>query len=330
MSIDYGSDESFISNYNKLKSAEKMGILYGVSKTSILNHAKKIGYNVRDSKNYKLSQEDKEEILRSYYYKTSGELAKEYNVSRGMITKLWYDNNLTGKEKSRKYYLGNPDYFKNIDTEEKAYFLGFIAADGCIYDTEDSRQTRVRIGISKVDKEILEKLQKELNTNKPINEFIKNNKEYSSLEISSQIIGDDLKKLGLVARKTYKKTWVELDSIFLQNAFIRGYFDGDGSITGKIQKNQLSKVHVTISGFKDNLEFFKRYLEFINISSTFIQDKRIEKYSISQPFGFLTFTSKENKYLFLDSIYPDNSSVYLTRKFNKALTYKNLYREESK
>ena len=54
MSVDYGSDESFILNYNELKSAEKMGILYGVSKTSILNHAKKIGYNVRDNKNYKL------------------------------------------------------------------------------------------------------------------------------------------------------------------------------------------------------------------------------------------------------------------------------------
>ena len=228
MSIDYGSEESFISNYNKLKSAEKMDILYGVSKTSILNHAKKIGYNVRDSKNYKLSQEDKEEILRSYYYKTSGELAKEYNVSRGMITKLWYDNNLTGKEKSRKYYLNNPNYFENINTEEKAYFLGFIAADGCIYDPKDSRQTIIRIGISKTDKEILEKFQKELGTNKPITEIVRNNKEYSSLEISSQIIGDDLKELGLTPRKTYKKTWVELDNIFLQNAFIRGYFDGDG------------------------------------------------------------------------------------------------------
>ena len=27
----------------------------------------------------------------------------------------------------------NKDYFKNIDNEEKAYWLGFIAADGCIY-----------------------------------------------------------------------------------------------------------------------------------------------------------------------------------------------------
>lgn len=330
MSVDYGSDESFILNYNELKSAEKMGILYGVSKTSILNHAKKIGYNVRDNKNYKLSQKDKEEILKDYYTKTSTELAKEYNVSRGMITKLWYDNNLSGKEKSRRYYLNNPNYFENINTEEKAYFLGFIAADGCIYDSKDSRQTIIRIGISKTDKEILEKFQKELGTNKPIKELVRNNKEYSSLEISSQIIGDDLKKLGLTVRKTYKKTWVELDNIFLQNAFIRGYFDGDGSINGEIQKNHLSKVNITISGFKDNLDFFKKYLNSINISSTFIQDKRIEKYSISQPFGFLTFTNKENKYLFLDNIYPDNSSIYLTRKFNKALAYKNFYREELK
>ena len=95
--IDFGSDESFIQKYEELKSSRKMGEFYHCDKKSILNHAKKIGYDVNSNKNYKLSLEDKQYILEHYYDMTSTELANKFNVSRGMITKIWYDNNCLGK-----------------------------------------------------------------------------------------------------------------------------------------------------------------------------------------------------------------------------------------
>lgn len=95
--INWGSDEDFIKNYQKLKSSRKMGELYNCDKSSVLNHAKKIGFDVKTVQTYKLSEEDKQNIIEQYQLKTSNELAKEYNVSRGMITKLWYDANLKGK-----------------------------------------------------------------------------------------------------------------------------------------------------------------------------------------------------------------------------------------
>lgn len=95
--IDFGSDESFIQKYEELKSSRKMGEFYHCDKKSVLNHAKKIGYNVNNNKNYKLSLEDKQYILEHYYNMTSTELANKFNVSRGMITKIWYDNNCLGK-----------------------------------------------------------------------------------------------------------------------------------------------------------------------------------------------------------------------------------------
>ena len=95
--IDWGSDNEFIKNYQELKSSRKMGELYHCDKTSVLNHAKKIGFDVKSVQSYKLSQEDKENIIKQYQAKTSNELAKEYNVTRGMITKVWYDANLKGK-----------------------------------------------------------------------------------------------------------------------------------------------------------------------------------------------------------------------------------------
>ena len=92
------NEETFIKNYEILKSAKKMGELYGCSSTAILNYCKKIQYNPNENKQYKLNDADKEDIINSYYTSSSTELAKKYNVSRGMITKLWHDNNLFGKE----------------------------------------------------------------------------------------------------------------------------------------------------------------------------------------------------------------------------------------
>ena len=95
--INWGYDEDFIKKYYELKSSRKMGDFYNCDKTSVLNHAKKIGFDVNLVQNYKLSKEDKEKIKQMYNIKTSTELAKEFNVSRGMITKIWYDANLKGK-----------------------------------------------------------------------------------------------------------------------------------------------------------------------------------------------------------------------------------------
>lgn len=104
--IDWGSNEDFIKKYEELKSSRKMGEYYNCNKTSVLNHAKAIGYDVNSNKQYKLSLQDKKDIIKNYNIKTSNQLAKQYNVSRGMITKIWYDNNLFGKQtKSNPYFI---------------------------------------------------------------------------------------------------------------------------------------------------------------------------------------------------------------------------------
>ena len=96
--IDFGSNEIFIKNYKELKSSRKMAELYNCNKTSILNHAKKINYDVNSNKKYKLSIKDKEYIKQNYNNMTSTQLAQKFKVSRGMITKIWYDAGLSGKQ----------------------------------------------------------------------------------------------------------------------------------------------------------------------------------------------------------------------------------------
>ena len=49
----------------------------------------------------------------------------------------------------------NHSYFDVIDTEYKAYILGFIFADGCIVDNFNGRQKSLRIEIIETDGYIL-------------------------------------------------------------------------------------------------------------------------------------------------------------------------------
>lgn len=92
------SNEEFISLYNSLKSAKKMANYFNCHENTILNHAKKISYKPKPNNHSKLTQTQKDEIIKEYYTSTSNELAEKYNVSRGMITKIWFDNGLFGKE----------------------------------------------------------------------------------------------------------------------------------------------------------------------------------------------------------------------------------------
>lgn len=92
------SDDEFIAAYEELKSAQKVGELFGCSGTAVLQRAHKIGYDPNSNKEYKLSDTDKQIIIDSYFDSSSTELATKYNVSRGMITKLWHDAGLLNKE----------------------------------------------------------------------------------------------------------------------------------------------------------------------------------------------------------------------------------------
>lgn len=304
-----------------------MSKLYNKSETAIRKHAHQIGFDIKQLRQGKLSYEDKQIIINSYYTKTSTELAKQFNVSRGMITKLWKDNNLFGKE-SRQYVFEKQDYFHTIDTEEKAYFLGFIAADGCIYKPKDGRQIIIRIGIVEKDIEILENFRQAIKTNKPIQHQIGlgNKQNTVALELSSDQMGEDLINLGIVPCKSYLQTWVNLSyNSKIQNAFIRGYFEGDGSISSNFDIHNLHSVGITISGYKSNLLNFAKYLLKQGISSVFIEDKRENKYTLqTDVFGSLTFVNKINKIKFLELIYPQNCSLYLTRKFILSEKFKNL------
>lgn len=135
---------------------------------------------------------------------------------------------------NRKYRL-NHDYFENIDSEEKAYFLGFIFADGCV--SLSNNNFLLRIEIHKDDIEILEKFKISISSTSPI-KFNKN-KNSVNIRLFSKKLIKDLIATGCVERKSLILKFPDNKIVpdIMINHFMRGYFDGDGSLKISSRKN---------------------------------------------------------------------------------------------
>lgn len=293
-----------------------MGKLYNCNKTTILNYAKQIGYVNKCI----LTEEDKLDIINQYENKTSTELANKYNVSISLIAKIWRTNNLFGKNKRR--YPFNYNYFEVINSPDKAYFLGLIAADGNVFKREnENTQAIIKLCLQKEDKYILEIFKTYINSEQPLYTQEKKNKTYTnyhySLELVSDKMASDLSKYNIIPSKTYNYEMIILSRKCMSHYF-RGYFDGDGSI---ICSNNMwhspSQYHISIAGFEHNLQKMKEYLENeLNILSTVIIDNRQNKYKM--PFGSLNFVNIKEKYKFIQYIYEDCRDIFISRKKYKA------------
>ena len=86
------------------------------------------------------SQEQIEDILNRYENNESqSKIGEHYGVSRTVIKRVLTENQEKVHLRKRTLkYKGKYDIFENIDTVEKAYWLGFLAADGCNYEREEN------------------------------------------------------------------------------------------------------------------------------------------------------------------------------------------------
>ena len=220
-----------------------------------------------------------------------------------------------GIYKSNNNNTKNIDFFKKIDTEEKAYWLGFIYADGCIVDNFNS-QYRYRVNISSIDKDHLSKIAKIFDRkiytriNKTTN-LCDHETTIYRLDISNKNIWEDLQNLDIQMNKSNSTNTNVLNFIpdELKCHFIRGVFDGDGSIVKDNINNAKSKF--SISGQIYILKKIQEILVLqIGVSENIINKKtQGEVYQLQ--YGGLNQVNKIYRYLYMFA------SIYLERKKNK-------------
>ena len=229
-----------------------------------------------------------------------------YNYFR---KKGWERNGKGGK----RIYNVNENFFKCINTEEKAYILGFICADGHI------EKDRLAITVSVKDKDILEKIKKALNSNHPIKEVEKENPYQNTdrkklllleLKVNSVELVKPLFNMGLTTNKTYTLDSSILKYIpkYLMRDFLRGYFDGDGNVFFGVRYTSGYKYNINVCGNEDFLlNSFQTYFPSKNKLYKDLYSKQCYVWKISQKDKVKDFMY----YLYF------NSSIFLQRKYNE-------------
>lgn len=222
-----------------------------------------------------------------------------------------------GLKKPDKYFY-NHRFFQFIDTEEKAYWLGFIYADGWVRKTNAGAE--LGISLQSGDVKHLLKFNRSINGNISIVDRTRpfciegrtGVSTCSTIRLYSTDMVNDLIRHGVVPNKSDKIQFPYLSSKFLMLAFIRGFFDGDGCIMEQTKRKAITCNFTTIS--KNFIEDLRKWLyENIGVSSYIVQEKRHN--DKNKTCYRLYIKGLENSYIFTSSIY-DNANIYLNRKYN--------------
>ena len=245
------------------------------------------------------------------------DIVKEYNASREGLNKFLRKNNFKfdySSKRMRKYTL-NEHYLDKIDTQEKAYFLGFMYADGNV----EKKGNTISINLHEKDKDILFKFKKLFSSERPIAR-IKKQKQYKFI-INSRYLKQKFIGYGCVPAKTEILTYPEFISPELENHFVRGYFDGDGCFyCGAIKNKKCKTIGVSIMSSKYFcLSLIKR------LKKRGIKGHLDKNLWDNGNVGRVFIDGKYNIIKFMDWIYSNNAMIYLERKHNKYIKFREWY-----
>ena len=269
----------------------------------------------------KIEDDKKDEIIKKY---TSGlsidklqEIYPQYGRNR--IYRMLKENCVmrNDSEKSRKYTY-NKDFFKVIDTEEKAYWLGFIYADGYIVNgIKGKNKDSLGITLSNEDKEHIEKFKKSIDSNHPIRIYkTKYGSNSARIIIQDEELVADLIELGVLRNKSLILKFPTTDMVdkSLIYHFIRGYFDGDGSFKKKGQK--LNGYDFSVLG---TIEFLTELRTYLGVDN---EIRKCNKNNDSNNYH-LTFGGNQKVKQVANMLY-GNANIYLDRKYKRYREIENM------
>lgn len=273
----------------------------------------------------KLSLTQQEEAIRLYTTEpniSGADIARIYGVERMTINQFLRKQGILTKKTKR--YPFNEKFFDIIDTEEKAYFLGLMMADGY----NNIKRYAIRLVLQKGDKDIIEKFYKIIECKRPliINQRSKNDpkrQDTCELYLTSQHMSKKLQELGCDRGKTYNLEFPNVSKVpfNLIRHFIRGFFDGDGCFTWK-SKGKTYTHTVSMAVTVNFGKIFKQIVEKeLNINCS-------NRNLILQSGNVMSSIIMNNIHArkFMEWIFKD-ATIYLDRKYIHYNTFKEKFTE---
>lgn len=158
------------------------------------------------------------------------DIAGQFGCHTSMV---YYVLEHSGIKRREQIACDNPRYFDAINTPDKAYWLGFIGADGCVRRV-GANALRLQVKLARKDRAHLLILHKAIRAARPVRDFEAMSKgkvrPYSILDVCSTRLCEALVSHGIVPRKTNAlEPWGGPEH--LMPHYWRGLIDGDGSIT---------------------------------------------------------------------------------------------------
>lgn len=228
-------------------------------------------------------------------------IAKELKISRSRFS-AWLKNEGVEVNKTPSKLKIIQDRFENIDTEEKAYWLGFLYADG--YVSKDRNE--IELSLCLRDIQHLEKFKYFMNWSGEI----KTDTHRCRITFKDRKIKETLIDKGCVPQKSLILVFPSEEQVpsKLIPHFMRGYFDGDGCICNTDKTFEVNLIGTDI--------FLREMINKLNLRKkniyTLGKNKNNYRYSLQ---------SKQDAEEFLDILYKD-CNIYLERKCEKYKNFK--------
>lgn len=285
------TEDKVISEYNSGKSLSVVGKLLNLSPVTVMNILNRRNVQLRTKGGiYRL---DENSIVSNY---KSGQTCKQIAESLGVCLKTICNIlERNGVDRSNIYHNISliDNYWENINTYDKAYFLGFLITDGNVFGNN------VRLQLSNKDEYILKIFSEKTNNS---NRIHKDKRGFSAFSIKRKSWVKDLSKYGVIPNKTSTVFLPEIDKDLMPH-LLRGIFDGDGWITFKGHTIGLCGNEILTTQVRDYL-----------VDKLGVFNVKVIKNSDS--LWSINWSSKKDIKLIGDYIYKDKNDCYLTRKFD--------------
>ena len=270
---------------------------YGIDRGCFSRYMKRHGVEVRQTNKSKTNADRYDKAMKLYEQGyTINQLHEMIGINKKNFSLFLKKQgvNIRGGFENKKY-VADENYFEKIDSADKAYWLGFIYADGSVVSKGNTY--RLTIELNRIDRLHLEKFLIAIKSNAEIKDRV--NRPISSVTINRKKIVDDLIKIGCVPNKT-EVGWLDTSVIKgFEKDFLRGYLDGDGYI----EKNY-KKYRVVYTVKSDNLT--NTLVELLSDYGPRIDD--------CETFNRVIIETKDAFYCLLSDLY-SNADTYLLRKY---------------